>query len=395
MYQILKLNNIAEVGLTQLESTQFHVGEEVKKPDAVVLRSYKMHDMEVPASVNVIARAGAGVNNIPIEKMTELGIPVLNTPGANANAVKELVLTGMFLACRHICQAWDFANQLKPDNNEQLNKTVEASKKQFAGFELPGRTLGLIGLGNIGVKVANAALALGMNVIGFDPSISVKHAWQMSSDVEQAENIDEVIKRSDFISVHVPLNDHTRGMINEINIASMKDGVVLLNFARDGIIDMNGLVKALESGKVASYVTDFPNMALKPFKQVICLPHLGASTKEAEENCAVMAMKQIRRFLEEGTIKNSVNFPNVSLPMTEHPRISIVNRNVPNMVAQITTTLSDADINIIDLLNKSRGDIAYNLLDINIMPSDEVMTKLEQIDGVIKVRKIGSPNPLL
>ncbi|MDF1760030.1 MAG: phosphoglycerate dehydrogenase [Coxiellaceae bacterium] len=389
MYQILRLNQIAEIGLTQLDSTQFHVSEDTKKPDAIVLRSHKMHDMDVPTSVNVIARAGAGVNNIPIEKMTDLGIPVLNTPGANANAVKELVLTGMFLACRHICQAWDFANQLKPDNNEQLNKTVEASKKQFAGFELPGRTLGLIGLGNIGVKVANAALALGMNVIGYDPSISVKHAWQMSSDVEQAENIDDVIKRSDFISVHVPLNEHTKGLINEINIASMKDGVVLLNFARDGIIDMDGLVKALESGKVASYVTDFPNMALKPFKQVICLPHLGASTREAEENCAVMAMKQIRRFLEEGTIKNSVNFPNVSLPMTDHPRISIVNRNVPNMVAQITTTLSDANINIIDLLNKSRDDIAYNLLDINVMPSDEIMKKLEQIEGVIKVRQIG------
>ncbi|MDF1654145.1 MAG: phosphoglycerate dehydrogenase [Coxiellaceae bacterium] len=389
MYQILKLNQIADIGLTQLDSTQFHVGEEVKEPDAIVLRSYKMHDMNVPDSVNVIARAGAGVNNIPIDKMTDLGIPVLNTPGANANAVKELVLTGMFLACRHICQAWDFANQLKPDNNEQLNKTVEASKKQFAGFELPGRTLGLIGLGNIGVKVANAALALGMNVIGYDPSISVKHAWQMSSDVEQAENIDDVIKRSDFISVHVPLNDHTRGLINETNIASMKDGVVLLNFARDGIIDMDSLVTALESGKVASYVTDFPNMALKPFKQVICLPHLGASTKEAEDNCAMMAIKQIRRFLEEGTIKNSVNFPNVSLPMTEHPRISIVNRNVPNMVAQITTTLSDAEINIIDLLNKSRDDIAYNLLDLNVMPSDEVMSKLGQIEGVIKVRQIG------
>ncbi len=389
MHQILKLNQIAEAGLSQLNSTEYHIGEEVTDPDAIVLRSHKMHDMAIPESVNVIARAGAGVNNIPVDKMTELGIPVLNTPGANANAVKELVLTGLFLACRHICQAWDFANQLDSDNNEQLNKSVEACKKQFAGFELPGRTLGLIGLGNIGVKVANAALALGMKVIGFDPSISVKHAWQMSSDVEQAENMDDVIKRSDFISLHVPLNEHTKGLINEINIASMKDGVVLLNFARDGIIDIDSLVKALESNKVASYVTDFPNLALKPFKQVICLPHLGASTKEAEENCAVMAAKQIRRFLEEGTIKNSVNFPNVSLPMTTHPRISIVNRNVPNMVAQITTVLSDAKINIIDLLNKSRDEIAYNLLDLNEAPNADTMKKLASIEGVIKVRQIG------
>lgn len=388
MYNILKLNNIAEVGLTQLNSQQYQVSEDCDQPDAIVLRSHKMHDMRVASSVNVIARAGAGVNNIPITKMTELGIPVLNTPGANANAVKELVLTGLLLASRHIVRAWDFANQLQPSDNDELNKTVEANKKQFAGFELPGRTLGLIGLGNIGVRVANAAIALGMNVIGYDPAISVKHAWQMSSSVEQAESMDDVIKRSDFISLHVPLNDHTRGLINAINIAAMKDGVVLLNFARDGIVDITALNQALNSSKVASYVTDFPNLALKDNPSVIALPHLGASTKEAEDNCAIMAISQIQRFLEEGTIKHSINFPDVSLPLTDNPRLSIVNRNVPNMVAQISSVLSDANINIIDLLNKSRNDIAYNLVDINAAADDNLLNALRQIDGVIKVRRI-------
>ena len=388
MHNILKLNNIAEVGLTQLDASEYHVSDSCEVPAAIVLRSHKMHDMKVPNSVQVVARAGAGVNNIPLDKMTELGVPVLNTPGANANAVKELVLTGMLLASRNICAAWDFANRLEPSSNEELNKTVEGAKKQFAGFELPGRTLGLIGLGNIGVRVANAAIGLGMNVIGFDPAISVQHAWQMSSSVEQAQSMDEVIQRSDFISLHVPLNEHTRGLINEINMASMKDGVVILNFARDGIVDIASLTQALTNGKVANYVTDFPNIALKDNASVISLPHLGASTKEAEDNCAKMAIEQIKLFLEEGTIKNSVNFPNASLPLTEHTRISIVNRNVPNMVAQISSVLSDADINIVDLLNKSRGDIAYNLLDINTAPSADLLSKLLQIDGVIKVRHI-------
>lgn len=388
MHNILKLNNIAEVGLTQLDASKYHVSDNCELPDAIVLRSHKMHDMKIPASVQVVARAGAGVNNIPLDKMTKLGVPVLNTPGANANAVKELVLTGMLLASRNICAAWDFANRLEATSNEELNKTVENAKKQFAGFELPGRTLGLIGLGNIGVRVANAAIGLGMKVIGYDPAISVQHAWQMSSSVEQAQSMDEVIQRSDFISLHVPLNEHTRGLINEINIAAMKDGVVILNFARDGIVDIPNLIQALASGKIANYVTDFPNIALKNNVSVISLPHLGASTKEAEDNCAIMAIEQIKLFLEEGTIKHSVNFPDASLPLTEHTRISIVNRNVPNMVAQISSVLSDANINIVDLLNKSRGDIAYNLLDINTEPTADLLSKLLQIDGVIKVRHI-------
>ncbi len=389
MHTVLKLNNIAGIGLNQLDSANYQISDNTDTPDAIVLRSYKLHDAPIADSVSVIARAGAGVNNIPLEKMTELGIPVLNTPGANANAVKELVITGMLLASRHICQAWHFTNQLQSDDNDALSKSVESAKKQFAGFELPGRTLGLIGLGNIGVKVANTAIDLGMNVVGYDPAISVKHAWQMSSKVEQADSIDEVIRRSDFISIHVPLNKHTRGLINETNMAAMKDGVVILNFARDGIVDIKHLQQALDSGKVASYVNDFPNIALKDYPQVISLPHLGASTKEAEENCAVMAVQQIKLFLEEGTIRHSVNFPDASLPLTQYPRLAIVNRNIPNMVAQISSVLSDASINIIDLLNKSRDSIAYNLMDIDTPPNEALLNELRNIDGVIKVRSLG------
>lgn len=390
MHNILKLNNIAKAGLDQLDSQHYHVSDNCSQPDAVVLRSHKLHDWSVPASVQVIARAGAGVNNIPLEKMSAQGIPVLNTPGANANAVKELVITGMLLASRHICQAWHFAHQLKPNNNQELHKTVESAKKQFAGFELPGRTLGLIGLGNIGVKVANTAIDLGMKVIGYDPAISVKHAWQMSSRVKQANSMDEVIHNSDFISLHVPLNQHTRGLINANNLTAMKPGVVLLNFARDGIVDINDLKNAIATNQVASYVTDFPDIELKQMPQVISLPHLGASTQEAEQNCAVMAIDQIKQFLEKGAIKNAVNFPDAHLTMTNNPRLAIVNRNVPNMVAQISSVLSNAGINIIDLLNKSRDNIAYNLVDIETAADNSLLQQLLAIDGVIKVRTIST-----
>ena len=385
MHNILTLNNIAKVGLDKFNS-DYHVSDDLKNPEAILLRSHNLHDYDIPASVQVIARAGAGTNNIPIEKMTALGIPVLNTPGANANAVKELVITGMLLACRNICPAWEYACNVQ-GSNEEITKQVEKNKKNFSGFELPGRTLGIIGLGNIGVKVANAARYLDMNVIGFDPAITVESAWQLRSSVQQATNIDEVIANSDFISIHVPLNQHTKNLIDSKQFAAMKQGVTLLNFARSGIINDHALLQALQINKVHRYVCDFPSNEFKANPKVISLPHLGASTVEAEENCAVMAANQIKLFLETGEIKNSVNFPNVKLSKSTGTRIGIVNKNVPNMVAQITGKLSHEGINIVDMINKSRNDIAYTLIDTESI-DDKVLHMIEEIDGVIHARLI-------
>jgi D-3-phosphoglycerate dehydrogenase / 2-oxoglutarate reductase len=386
MYHILKYNNIAKAGLEQFDE-HYQIADTVEQPDAIILRSENLHAVPVAKSVRVIARAGAGTNNIPVEKMTELGIPVLNTPGANANAVKELVLTGMFLACRNICKAWDFARQIE-GNDKELSHSVEQGKKQFQGFELPNRTLGIIGLGKIGVRVANAALALGMKVKGFDPNISVENAWQLSADVTQASSIADVIKSSDFLTIHVPLNDHTRGLLNKENLSLAKDGMVLLNFARGGIIERQALVELINSEKIGVYVTDFPSTELRDLPGVISLPHLGASTREAEENCAVMAATQIKNFLEQGTIKHSVNFPAINLPCAQTPRLAIVNANVPNMVAQITNVLSNEKINIIDMINKSRDQIAFTLIDVDQKPGQQALTKLEAINGVIRVSLI-------
>ena len=385
MFKIQTLNNISDLGLDRLPRDKYEIASEIAHPDAILLRSFKMHDMEIPASLRAVGRAGAGVNNIPVEKLSARGIPVFNAPGANANAVKELVIAGMLLACRNICQGWDFARRLEGDD-ATLNKLVEEGKKDFVGFELPGRTLGVIGLGAIGREVANAALALGMKVIGFDPGITVHGAWQLSSSVQQAINVDDLVAKSDFISLHVPLNDATRHLINAQRLKLMKKGVVVLNFAREGIIDDNALNDALNGGKVYAYVCDFPGNLFKNNPRVIALPHLGASTGEAEDNCAVMVAEQVRDFLENGNIHNSVNFPEAMMPRTEGQRIAIANANVPNMVGQISTAMAKAGINIIDLLNKSRGDYAYTLADVEGKIPDKVVQEIAKIDGVLSVR---------
>lgn len=389
MYKIQTLNNISVAGLDRLPRDRYEIASEMSSPDAILVRSAKMHDMVLPASVKAIGRAGAGVNNIPVDAMTAAGIPVFNAPGANANAVKELVVAGMLMAARNIGQAWRFAAGLSGDDGA-LNKAVEAGKKNFVGFELPGRTLGVIGLGAIGVKVANAARALGMKVIGYDPTITVRAAWALDSDVRQALSVDDLVARSDFITFHVPLTDATRHMINADRLKLMKKHSVLLNFARDGIIDDEAAVKALDSGHLYAYVCDFPSNLLKDHPRVITLPHLGASTTEAEENCAVMVADQVRDWLENGNVTNSVNFPEIALPRTEHGyRIAVVNSNVPNMLGQISTDLAEAGLNIVDMLNKSRGEVAVTLIDVESAPSDTAIERIAAINGVLSVRCLG------
>lgn len=387
MYKILTLNNISVAGLERLPRDRYEIASEIQHPDAILLRSFKMHDMEIPPTLKAVGRAGAGVNNIPVDKLSKLGIPVFNAPGANANAVKELVLAGMLLAARNICQAWDFSRNQEGDD-ATINKAVEAGKKNFVGFELPGRTLGVIGLGAIGVKVCNAALALGMKVIGYDPDITVQRAWQLSSEVQQANSVDDLLNRSDFVTFHVPLIDATRNMINADRLKSMKKGVVLLNFARNGIIDDQAAVEALDSGKIYAYVCDFPSNLLKNHPRVITLPHLGASTVEAEENCAIMVADQVRDFLENGNVLNSVNFPEVNMPRSEGFRLAVVNANVPNMLGQISTVLAEAGHNILDMLNKSRGELAYTLVDVETAFGDACLDRLRGISGVLSVRTL-------
>lgn len=387
MYKILTLNNISVAGLDRLPRDSYEVASEITHPDALLLRSYKMHDMQIPESVKAIGRAGAGVNNIPVPQMTEKGIPVFNAPGANANAVKELVLAGALLAARNLGQAWRFATNLSGDD-AVISKQVESGKKNFVGFELPGRTMGVIGLGAIGVKVANACRALGMNVIGYDPTITVQSAWKLASEVEQALSVDDLLSKSDFVTFHVPLTDSTANMINADRLKLLKPGSVLLNFARDGIIDDEATVAALESGHLYAYVCDFPSNLLKDHPRVITLPHLGASTKEAEDNCAIMVAEEVKDFLENGNITNSVNFPAINLPRNGGYRIAVVNSNVPNMVGQISTDLANEGLNILDMLNKSRDDVAVTLLDVDQQPSDELLDTLASINGVLSVRSL-------
>lgn len=387
MFKILTLNNISVAGLERLPRDRYEIASEIQHPDAILLRSFKMHAMPIPATLKAVGRAGAGVNNIPVDKLTELGIPVFNAPGANANAVKELVIAGMLLAARNICQAWDFARQQQGDDAE-INKAVEAGKKNYVGFELPGRTLGVIGLGAIGVKVCNAALALGMKVIGYDPDITVQRAWQLSSEVQQANSIDDLLTRVDFVTFHVPLIDATRNMINAERLRSMRKGVVLLNFSRNGILDDEAVLAAIESGKVYAYICDFPSNRLKDHPRVITLPHLGASTLEAEENCAVMVAEQVRDYLENGNVLNSVNFPTVQMGRSEGYRLAVVNANVPNMLGQISTVLAEAGHNIIDMLNKSRGEVAYTLVDVDRALGETCIQRLRAIKGVLSVRTL-------
>jgi len=385
MYKILTLNNISVAGLERLPRDKYEVASEIQHPDAILLRSFNMHDWDIPQSVKAIGRAGAGVNNIPVDEMSKRGVAVFNAPGANANAVKELVIAGMLIAARNLCQGWSFARSLEGDDSE-ISKQVEAGKKNFAGFELPGRTLGVIGLGAIGVQVANAAHALGMKVIGYDPDITVQSAWQMSSDVEQAAGVDDLLARSDFVTFHVPLVDATRHMINEERLRQMRDNVVLLNFSRNGIIDDEAVVKALDEGKVYAYVCDFPSNLLKAHPRVITLPHLGASTKEAEDNCAIMVAEQVSDYLENGNVRNSVNFPKLYMKRGGDYRLAVVNANVPNMLGQISTALADAGLNIIDMINKSRGDLAYTLVDVENEICEECIDKIATTEGVLSVR---------
>lgn len=388
MYKILTLNNISVHGLRRLPRTSYEMSSEMIRPDAILVRSAKMHDMDIPESVLAIGRAGAGTNNIPIDRMSRRGVPVFNAPGANANAVKELVIGGMLLAARNLCEAWDFTRQL-PGEGSELSKAVEGGKKKFVGFELPSRTLGVVGLGAIGVKVANAALALGMRVIGFDPQITVDRAWQLSSGVEKARSLDELFSEADMVTVHVPLVDATRELISATRIKLMPGEPVILNFSRAGVADEAAVLAALESGSLARYVCDFPGRALLGNERVIALPHLGASTAEAEINCAVMVADTVRGYLEHGTIRHSVNFPAAELPLRGAHRITVANANVPNMVGQISSRLGDAGLNISDLLNKSRGDLAYTMVDLDGAPTPELLAGIRGIEGVLCVRDLG------
>ena len=387
MYKIKTINNISDKGLTRLPSETFSVGPDIEAPDGIILRSQNLHEMEIPSSLKAVGRAGAGTNNVPVERLGNEGIVVFNAPGANANAVKELVIAGMLLACRNIVAAWQYAANVEGSDEEQ-NKAVEAGKKKYVGYELPGRTLGVVGLGAIGVEIANVAVALGMRVIGFDPTITVKSAWKMSSDVEEMASIDELIKEADFVTFHVPLIDATKNLLNTQRLAAMKEGAVVLNFARNGIVDEDAVLAAIESGKLNAYVCDFPAEKLKRNERVITLPHLGASTAEAEDNCAMMIADQLKDFLENGNIRNSVNFPGVKLPRGGKSRVAITHKNMPDMIAKISTSVGEAGFNIHHMRNESRNDLAYTLMDIECEIGDDLIDKFAAIEGVLKARKV-------
>lgn len=390
MFKVLTLNNIAVEGLRRLPRERYEVASEISHPDAILLRSHNMHDMDIPDTVAAIGRAGAGTNNIPCDELAGRGVPVFNAPGANANAVKELVIGGMLMGARNLGNAREYVKTLDETGGE-LKKAVEAGKKQFVGFELPGKTLGVIGLGAIGVEVANAALDLGMTVVGFDPAITVRNAWQLSSGVELAETLDQLFQHADVVTAHVPLIDATREMINADRIALMNDGSILINFARDGIVDDAAAIAALNSGKLHSYVTDFPTPELIAHPKAVALPHLGASTGEAEENCAIMVAENVKDYLENGNVRHSVNFPEARLGRLDAWRITVANANVPNMVGQISTCIADADLNIEDLLNKSIGHVAYTIVDVNGEPTDELLNEIRSIEGVLTLRNLGKP----
>jgi D-3-phosphoglycerate dehydrogenase len=385
MLNIQVLNNISPLGLGKFSNETYDVSSSDENPDAILVRSAKMHDMEIGDSLKAVGRAGAGVNNIPLEKMSDKGVVVFNTPGANANAVKELVISSMLLASRNICQGWDYVNKLPLEN---LKTTVEDGKKQYSGSELPGKTLGIVGLGAIGVEIANAASMLGMDVIGYDPSISKKNAWKISSEVEEALSLEELFSRSDFVSFHVPLVDATKNLLDAKRISLLPEGCVIINMSRDGIVNEDELIKSLDSGRVKYYVTDFPIDEKKNHDRVIALPHLGASTSEAEENCAIMIAKQVKDYLEHGNIVNSVNFPDSKMPRAGEERLAITHRNVPNMVRQITKEIAEEGANIVDMLNKSRGDFAYTLIDIEKEIPKTVIENIKQVEGILKVRAL-------
>ena len=384
MYKIQTLNKIAECGLKKFGSN-YEIGDAVQNPDGIILRSFNMHDMEIPESVIGIARAGAGVNNIPVDACAEKGIVVFNTPGANANAVKELTLCALFLASRKITKGIDWAKTLTGDDVE---KQVEKGKSQFVGPELSGKTLGVVGLGAIGVLVANAAERLGMEVIGYDPYLSIEAAWNLSRKVRKADSLEDIYANSDYITMHLPLLPATKDMINAETIAKMKDGVRILNLARGGLVNTQDIIAAVESGKVATYVADFINEDLVGKDNIIAIPHLGASTPESEDNCAVMAARELREYLEKGNILNSVNFPRCESELTNAKRVCIIHRNKPNMISQFSSIFASEGVNIEHFLNKSKGDNAYTMIDTDVA-TDSIVEKLSAVDGVIRIRVIG------
>ncbi len=385
MFNVLTLNKISECGLSNLKADKYNVGDNVSNPDAILLRSFSMHDYEVPESLLAVGRAGAGVNNIPVEDYAKKGIAVFNTPGANANAVKEIVIASLFLASRDIIGGVKWVEALESD---AIAKDVEKGNKAFVGPEIAGKTLGIIGLGAIGVKVANTALHLGMHVIGYDPFLSIDAAWGLSRHVEKADDVSEIYEKCDYITLHVPYNKNTAGMINDSVLASAKDGVRILNFSRAELVDTEAIKKYIDNGKVAKYICDFPNNDLKTYNNVITIPHLGASTPESEDNCAVMAAKEIADYLENGNITNSVNFPNVSAPRTTEHRIAIIHDNIPNMLSNISKAVAEAHINIENMLNSAKGENAYTLIDVNNEITEDIVSKIASIEGIRRVRII-------
>jgi D-3-phosphoglycerate dehydrogenase len=382
---VLILNQISQNGLKRLPAERYQVGKDIASPDAIMVRSADMHKMDIPASVRAIGRAGAGTNNIPVKAMSARGVPVFNAPGANANAVKELVVAGMLLAARNIGGAMTFVSALEPKDPD-MEKKVEDGKKNFAGYELAGHTLGVIGLGKIGCLVADVAIKLGMNVLGYDPEITVDAAWSLPSQVKKANSVAEVLKNADFVSMHVPLVDATRNMIGAEMLAHTKHDAVLLNFSREGVVNEAAVLAALESKKLGCYVCDFPSPHVNNHPKVIALPHLGASTREAEENCAIMVADQLREFMEHGNIQNAVNFPNVAMPRESNFRLAVANSNVPNMLGQISTAMANAGLNIHNMVNKSRGEMAYTLLDVDSQVKQGAIDAIAGIEGVLAVR---------
>ena len=388
MYKVKIFNNIATSGLERLESEKYQIIDDLSESTSIILRSHKLSEDDIPLSIDAIGRAGAGVNNIPVHAMSERGVPVFNAPGANANAVKELTIASLLIAARNICSARDYVRSLDIKNID-VKKSVEVGKKQFAGIELPGRTLGVVGLGSIGVSVANTALALGMKVVGFDPNVTINNAWMLSSGVEKVESLEEIFRRSDAVTIHVPLINETEDLINSESINLLKKGSILINFSRAGIVNTDDVLSSLDNDRLNCYVCDFPEPSIISHKKIIALPHLGASTHEAEENCAVMVIENLKDYLENGNINYSVNFPEANMPRNSAYRLTVANKNIPNMVGQITAILAAENLNIEDLLNKSSGVLAYTIVDVDKEISNGVLDKISDIDGILRLRYLG------
>jgi len=388
MFKVKTYNAISEKGLSRFSPASYELGPEVTSADAYVLRSHKLHNEDIPDTLVAVARAGAGTNNVPVAEYADKGIVAFNTPGANANAVKELVITGMLMSCRDISGGIDFVRGIELSDNAEMAKLLESQKKRFAGSELQGKTLGVVGLGAIGAMVANVALSLGMNVVGYDPAISVEAAWRLSQYVEQMPSLESLLAKSDFISLHVPAIEATHHLINAESLKSCKNDAVLLNFAREQIVDSDAVLTALSAGKLRKYVTDFPTPAMIDRQDIVPMPHIGASTAEAEENCAVMAADQLMDYLENGNIRNSVNFPATQMARMGKARLTFSNRNVPKVLGNVLSLLADNNLNVVDMINRSRDDLAYNIIDVESAVSDQLATAIADVDGVIRVRVI-------